>query len=114
VPWGIFGAASPRQTPNSRRTDDGTPFAIPLLVGQADLSRARECFRSTTTPKFIPRRIIMLHYAIVFFLVALVAAFFGFGGIATDAAWIAKVLFVVFLIMALVSLVFGRRRGPVL
>jgi uncharacterized membrane protein YtjA (UPF0391 family) len=52
----------------------------------------------------------MLHYAIVFFLVALVAAFFGFGGISSDAAWIAKVLFVVFLIMALVSLVFGRRR----
>jgi uncharacterized membrane protein YtjA (UPF0391 family) len=56
----------------------------------------------------------MLHYAIVFFLIALVAAFFGFGGISMDAAWIAKILFVVFLIMAVVSMVFGRRRGSVL
>ena len=53
----------------------------------------------------------MLHYAIVFLIVALIAAVFGFGGIAAGAAGIAKVLFVVFLIGAVVSfLMHGRSR----
>jgi len=29
----------------------------------------------------------MLHYAVVFFIIALIAAVFGFGGIAAGAAW---------------------------
>ncbi|GLS16958.1 hypothetical protein GCM10007935_44120 [Hydrogenophaga electricum] len=45
----------------------------------------------------------MLHYALVFFVVAIIAAVLGFGGLAASAAGIAKVLFVVFLVMALVS-----------
>ena len=40
----------------------------------------------------------MLYYAIVFFVIALVAALFGFGGIAAGAAGIAKILFFAFLI----------------
>jgi uncharacterized membrane protein YtjA (UPF0391 family) len=51
----------------------------------------------------------MLGYAILFFIVALIAAVFGFGGIAGDAAWIGQVLLVVFLILAVFSLVTGRR-----
>ena len=53
----------------------------------------------------------MLHYAVVFFVIALIAAFFGFGGIAVGAASIAKILFVVFLIGALVTFLMslGRR-----
>ena len=53
----------------------------------------------------------MLHYAVVFFIVALIAALFGFGGLAVGAASIAKILFVVFLIGALVSFLMsiGRR-----
>ena len=35
----------------------------------------------------------MLHYAVVFFIIAIVAAVLGFGGIAFGAAEIAKVLF---------------------
>ncbi len=45
----------------------------------------------------------MLHYAIVFFIVAIIAAVLGFGVIAGTAAMIAKVLFVVFLILAILS-----------
>jgi uncharacterized membrane protein YtjA (UPF0391 family) len=52
----------------------------------------------------------MLHYAVVFLVVALIAAVLGFGGIAAGAAGIAKILFVVFLIMAVVSFIFGYRR----
>jgi len=53
----------------------------------------------------------MLHYAIVFFVIALVSALFGFGGIAAGASSIAQVLFFLFLIFAVVSLVFGLLRG---
>ena len=34
----------------------------------------------------------MVGWALMFFIIALIAAFFGFGGIAGDAAWIGKVL----------------------
>jgi uncharacterized membrane protein YtjA (UPF0391 family) len=53
----------------------------------------------------------MLHYAVVFFVIALIAALFGFGGIAAGAAGIAKILFVVFIILAIASFLFGRNRG---
>jgi uncharacterized membrane protein YtjA (UPF0391 family) len=42
----------------------------------------------------------MLHYAVVFLIVAIVAAVLGFGFIAGTAAWIAKICFIVFLILA--------------
>lgn len=45
----------------------------------------------------------MLHYALVFLVVAIIAAVLGFGVIAGTAAWIAKVCFVVFLIFAVVA-----------
>lgn len=46
----------------------------------------------------------MLYWALVFFIVALVAAMFGFGGIAVAAAGIAKLLFVIFLVLFVVAL----------
>ncbi len=55
---------------------------------------------------------IMLRWAILFFIVAIIAAVFGFGGVAGEAAWIGKILLVVFLILAVVSVVLGRK-GPV-
>jgi uncharacterized membrane protein YtjA (UPF0391 family) len=48
---------------------------------------------------------IMLHYAVVFFIIALIAAVFGFGGIAAGAVGIAKVLFFVFLALAALSFI---------
>ena len=53
---------------------------------------------------------IMLHYAVVFFVIALIAALFGFGGIAAGAAEIAKVLFFIFLVLFVVSLIVGLFR----
>lgn len=59
------------------------------------------------------RRWTMLYYALVFLVVALIAAMFGFGGIAASAAGIAKVLFVVFLVLFVASAIFGfLRRHP--
>ena len=51
----------------------------------------------------------MLNWSLAFLVIALVAALLGFGSIAGTAAWIAKVLFVGFLVLFLVSLI-GRRR----
>jgi uncharacterized membrane protein YtjA (UPF0391 family) len=45
----------------------------------------------------------MLYWTLVFLVIALVAAALGFGGIAAGAGAIAKVLFVVFLVLALIS-----------
>jgi uncharacterized membrane protein YtjA (UPF0391 family) len=47
----------------------------------------------------------MLYWALMFFLVAILAAIFGFGGIAIAAAGVAKILFFVFLVLFIVSLV---------
>ncbi len=49
----------------------------------------------------------MLRYAVIFFVVAIIAALFGFGGIAAGATEIAKILFFVFLVLFIVSLVAG-------
>ncbi len=53
----------------------------------------------------------MLHYAVMFFVIALIAALFGFGGIAAGAVGIAKILFFVFIILAVASFVFGSLKG---
>jgi len=52
----------------------------------------------------------MLHYAAVFFVIALVAALLGFTGIAAGAVEIAKVLFFVFVVLFLASLIVGLVR----
>ncbi len=52
----------------------------------------------------------MLQYAIVFFVIAITAALLGFSGIAAGAAGIAKVLFFVFLVAAVVTLIMGFAR----
>ena len=52
----------------------------------------------------------MLHYAVIFFVIALVAAVFGFGGIASSAVGIAQILFLVFLVLASISFLVGLTR----
>ena len=53
----------------------------------------------------------MLYYALVFFVIALLAAFLGFGGLAVAFAGVAKILFFLFIVLFVVSLVMhvGRR-----
>ena len=55
----------------------------------------------------------MLRWSAIFLVIGIVAAVFGFGGIALAAAGIAKILFFVFLILFLITLISGlssRRR----
>jgi uncharacterized membrane protein YtjA (UPF0391 family) len=56
----------------------------------------------------------MLYWALVFFIIAIIAAAFGFTGIASGAASIAQVLFFIFLVLFVVALIVGlvRRGGP--
>lgn len=51
----------------------------------------------------------MLSWSVTFFILAIVAAVFGFGGISAAATGIAKILFFVFLIAFAISLLTGRR-----
>ena len=51
----------------------------------------------------------MLGWAVMFLIIALVAAVFGFGGIAVASAGIAKLLFFIFLVLFVISLIFGWR-----
>ena len=53
--------------------------------------------------------LIMLYWTIVFLVVALVAGGLGFGSLAGTAAVIAKVCFVIFIVLFLVSLIRGRK-----
>ncbi len=53
----------------------------------------------------------MLYWALVFFVVAIIAAVFGFGGIASASAGIAQLLFFVFLALLVISLVVHVVRG---
>jgi uncharacterized membrane protein YtjA (UPF0391 family) len=53
----------------------------------------------------------MLNWAILFLVVALVAAVLGFGGIAGVAVELAKVVFFVAIVLFLISLVYGMTTG---
>lgn len=54
----------------------------------------------------------MLRWAILFLIIALVAAVLGLTGVEFMAKEIAWIIFVVFLILFVVSLVMGRRGPP--
>jgi uncharacterized membrane protein YtjA (UPF0391 family) len=89
--WGFTRAAGlrpPRPHAQTPRKSRGTFFALSV-------------FQKGTR--------VMLYWAAVFFVIALVAAVLGFSGIAAGAAGIAKILFFVFLVLGALSLIFGRR-----
>lgn len=47
----------------------------------------------------------MLYYALAFLLVAIVAAIFGFGGIASASAGIAQILFFIFVALFVITMI---------
>jgi len=53
----------------------------------------------------------MLGWAVVFFVIAIIAAIFGFGDIAGVAADFAKILFFIFIVLFAVSVVMRLVRG---
>ena len=55
----------------------------------------------------------MLRYALLFAILAVIAGIFGFYGLEGQLAFFARVLLFVFLVLFVVSLIFGRRTTPV-
>jgi uncharacterized membrane protein YtjA (UPF0391 family) len=53
----------------------------------------------------------MLKWAIIFFVISLIAGYFGFTGVASTTRTIAKVLFFIALAIFLIVLVFGVMLG---
>jgi uncharacterized membrane protein YtjA (UPF0391 family) len=53
----------------------------------------------------------MLKWAVIFFLISVVAGFFGFTGVASGARTVAKVLFFIALAIFLIVVVFGVMLG---
>lgn len=51
----------------------------------------------------------MIYWAVVFFIIAIVASIFGFGGIAGESAYIGKILAVIGIVLALISFLTHRR-----
>jgi uncharacterized membrane protein YtjA (UPF0391 family) len=54
----------------------------------------------------------MLRFAILFLVIALLAAVFGFGGIANEFMYVAKIFFFIFLVLAVLSFLGGTFRRP--
>ncbi|HSA60168.1 MAG TPA: DUF1328 family protein [bacterium] len=54
----------------------------------------------------------MLHWVLILFLSAVLSAVLGLTGIAAGAAYVAKILFVVFSLLFLISLLFPAFRRP--
>jgi uncharacterized membrane protein YtjA (UPF0391 family) len=52
----------------------------------------------------------MIYYTVAFLIVAAIAGLLGFSGVAGGAAWIAKILFYIFLATLLLSLAAHQRR----
>jgi len=59
------------------------------------------------------RSSVMLQWSLTFLILALIAGVLGFGFLAAEMAWIGKVLFVVFLVLFLVSMISGGVRRPI-
>lgn len=55
----------------------------------------------------------MLSWSLSFFIIAIIAGVFGFGGISAAATGIAKILFFIFIIAFIISLLMGRRKPKI-
>lgn len=53
----------------------------------------------------------MIRLAVLFLLIALVAAVFGFTGVAVASAEFARIVFGIFLVLFIASLIFGSVQG---
>ena len=63
-----------------------------------------DCHGWMASPPYSWERV-MLYWALIFLLAALVAGLLGFGGVASTSLGIAQILFFVFLVMFVVSLI---------
>lgn len=65
------------------------------------------CFRERRVFFIILNNTIMLRWSVIFFIIAVVAGIFGFGGISEGAASIAQFLFFTFIVLFVLAIVLG-------
>ncbi len=80
-------------------------------VGRSSGARWNIAVRCDVAAKITKETHIVLGWALIFFLLAIVAGYFGFFGLAGMAASIAKVLFLIFLVLLVVSFIVRAVRG---
>jgi uncharacterized membrane protein YtjA (UPF0391 family) len=78
--------------------------------GEADQKQATDT-RGGWRVHVISTEVSMLRWSLAFLILALVAAFFGFGGVASTSAGIAVTLFYVFLAVFVITLIMGLLTG---
>jgi uncharacterized membrane protein YtjA (UPF0391 family) len=78
-----------------------------VVIAQAAATHS-ESLRALTAPRY-HQSSIMLHWAIIFFIIAIVASILGFSGLSHETAGIAKILAVIGIIFAVVSFAVHRR-----
>jgi uncharacterized membrane protein YtjA (UPF0391 family) len=79
----------------------------PFVIGISNIHT-----RISFCPRYTIKEVIrMLRWAVIFLVIALVAALFGFTGIAATAAGIAKFLFFLFLALCLILFIIGMSVG---
>ena len=79
------------------------------LPRRACSSGCRDALKGGPLILFGERGVHMLRWAILFLIVAIVAGVFGFGGISVAATDIARLLFIVFLVLFVIAFIAGRR-----
>jgi uncharacterized membrane protein YtjA (UPF0391 family) len=92
-------AATPNQACSRLRPD----------TAQSSFPRPRMLWLRPGSRKMKERKGIMLSWTIAFLVIALIAALVGFSGLAGMAAGFAKILFAVFLVLFVISMLFGRK-----
>jgi uncharacterized membrane protein YtjA (UPF0391 family) len=95
--------------PGERSRTASRNFRTPIRAPAPHPFRHPSGMYAAATRKHNVEEFIMFSWAIAFFVIALIAAIFGFGGLAASAAGIAKIIFVVALILAAISFFVGRR-----
>ena len=98
-----------------RPVGDSREPAMPGTVESLGRSLAQEN-RTRTEPRSFSSPAgeqVMLHWTVVLFIMALVAALFAFTGIASGAVGVAQIVFFIFIALFLLSLIFGLAGAPV-
>jgi uncharacterized membrane protein YtjA (UPF0391 family) len=93
--------------------DRGSAAAAPAPGERARLCRVASGWLLPFVRPFQPRGgTTMVRLAVLFLVIALIAALFGFGGIAGTAMAAAKIVFFVFIVLAVLSFLGGMLRTP--
>jgi uncharacterized membrane protein YtjA (UPF0391 family) len=83
---------------------------IPHFVAAFHHSNRGIAFLPEKVSNHLQNRKVMLRWSITFLIIALIAAVFGFGGIAAGAATFAKILFFIAIAVFVITLITGRKR----